>query len=73
MTEKVKKNDMIPFGKYRRKTFKQISQIDPYYIIWITENVKSIKLPKKFVDEIQTYIKEENSEMHDILAEYWYQ
>jgi len=37
---------MIPFGKYKRKTFNQISQIDPYYIIWITENVKSIKLPK---------------------------
>jgi hypothetical protein len=36
MTERVKKNDMIPFGKYKRKTFNQISKIDPYYIIWIT-------------------------------------
>ena len=71
MTEKVKKNDMIPFGKYRRKTFKQISQIDPYYIIWITENVKSIKLPKKFVDEVQRGITEENNELNDAVAEYW--
>jgi len=52
MNEKVKKNDKITFGKYKRKTFNQVSQIDPYYIIWITENVKSIKLPKKFVDKV---------------------
>jgi translation elongation factor P/translation initiation factor 5A len=65
--------DKITFGKYNGKTFYEISYIDPDYIVWLNESVKTIKLPKKFVDEIQTYIKEENSEMHDILAEYWYQ
>ena len=49
----------------------QISKIDPYYIIWITENVKSIKLPKKFVDEVQRGITEENNELNDAVAEYW--
>ena len=72
MNEKVNKNDTITFGKYKRKTFNQISKIDPYYIIWITENVKSIKLPKKFVDEVQRGITEENNELNDAVAEYWH-
>lgn len=71
MTEKVNKNDMITFGKYKRKTFNQVSKIDPYYIIWITENVKSIKLPKKFVDKVQHSITEKDNELNDAVAKYW--
>ena len=71
MTEKVSKNDIITFGKYKRKTFNQVSKIDPYYIIWITENVKSIKLPKKFVDEVQHGITEKDNELNDAVAKYW--
>jgi hypothetical protein len=71
MNEKVNKNDKITFGKYKRKTFNQVSQIDPYYIIWITENVKSIKLPKKFVDKVQRSITEKDNELQDAVAEYW--
>ena len=71
MNEKVNKNDMITFGKYKRKTFNQVSKIDPYYIIWITENVKSIKLPKKFVGKVQHDITEKDNELNDAVAKYW--
>jgi hypothetical protein len=70
MNEKVNKNDKITFRKYK-KTFNQVSKIDPYYIIWVTENVKSIKLPKKFVDKVQRSITEKDNELNDAVAEYW--
>ncbi len=68
-----KPEDIITFGKYKGKTFYEISYIDPDYIVWLNENVKTIKLPEKFVDEVEMYIREENSQMHDIISEYRYQ
>jgi uncharacterized protein (DUF3820 family) len=67
---KVKATDFITFGKYKGKTFDEIADIDPDYILWIDENVKDVKLPKKWIECVEMDIRERNSELHDILAEH---
>ena len=67
-----KSSDSITFGKYKGKTFDEISYIDPDYIAWLNESVKTIRLPKDFVDANEMDIRERDSELHDILAEYLY-
>lgn len=52
--------DKISFGKYNGKTYDEISEIDPSYVIWLTENVKSIRLPKSYVNAIQWDLMEED-------------
>lgn len=64
----VKPEDKITFGKYKGKTFNEIADIDSNYIIWLNENVKTMKLPIKFVDEVQIDVRQEK----DVLAEYWH-
>ena len=65
MTQRVKREDKITFGKYSGKTFEEIANIDPDYISWLDKNVKDVKLPKKWIKCV-----ERNSELHDILAEH---
>ena len=55
----VKPEDKITFGKYKGKTFNEIADIDSNYIIWLNENVKTMKLPIKFVDEVQIDVRKE--------------
>ena len=62
--------DAITFGKYKGKTFEEIANIDPDYILWLDENVKDVKLPKKWIECVEMDIRERNSELHDILAEH---
>ena len=62
--------DKITFGKYNGQTFEQIANIDPDYILWLDENVKDVKLPKKWIECVEMDIRERNSELHDILAEH---
>ena len=69
MTQKVKATDFITFGKYKGKTFNEISNIDPDYIIWLNENIKTIKLPERFVDVVKT----ETSDLHSVVLESIYQ
>ena len=69
MTQKVKATDFITFGKYKGKTFNEISNIDPDYIIWLNENIKTIKLPERFVDVVKT----ETSDLHSVVLESLYQ
>ena len=64
-----KPEDTITFGKYKGKTFNEISNIDPDYIVWLNENVKTIKLPEKFVDIVKT----ETSDLHSVILESLYQ
>jgi uncharacterized protein (DUF3820 family) len=68
--KKVKPTDTITFGKYKGKTFDEIADIDPDYILWIDENVKDVKLPKKWIECVEMDVREKNSELHDILAEH---
>jgi hypothetical protein len=68
--KKVKATDFITFGKYNGKTFDEIADIDPDYILWIDENVKDVKLPKKWIEYVEMDVRERNSELHDILAEH---
>ena len=67
--KEVKPTDTITFGKHNRKTFNEISNIDPDYIIWLDENVKTIKLPERFVDVVKT----ETSDLHGVVLESLYQ
>ena len=62
--------DAITFGKYKGKTFDEIADIDPDYILWLDENVKDVKLPKKWIECVEMDIREKDSEVHDILAEH---
>lgn len=67
---KVNREDKITFGKYKGKTFNEIAYIDPDYISWIDENVKTIEIDKDFVTAVRIYIRERDSELRDILAEH---
>jgi len=49
----------ITFGKYSGKTFDEISDIDPEYILWLDENVKTIKFERSWIDAIQMDIMED--------------
>ena len=64
-----KPTDTITFGKHKGKTFNEIANIDPDYIIWLDENVKTIKLPERFVDVVKT----ETSDLHGVVLESLYQ
>lgn len=57
----------ITFGKYSGKTFDEISDIDPEYILWLDENVKTIKFERSWIDAIQMDIMED-----ELLTEYDY-
>jgi hypothetical protein len=65
-----KPKDTITFGKYKGKTFDEIADIDPDYILWLDENVKDVKLPKKWIEAVEMDVRERDSELHDILAEH---
>jgi hypothetical protein len=68
-----KPEDTITFGKYKGKTFDEIANIDPDYILWLDENVKDVKLPKKWLEAVKMDVRERDSELHDIISEYRYQ
>lgn len=71
-TIEVKPEDKITFGKYCNKTFDEISDIDPDYILWLSENVKTIKFSESWIKSIKKSIKEQNSELRDILLEHYF-
>jgi hypothetical protein len=64
--------DIISFGKYSGKTYREICDIDPEYIIWLHENVKEIKFRKSWITAIEMDLREEASELHDIIREHYY-
>jgi hypothetical protein len=68
----MKPEDKITFGKYNGKTFDEIADVEPDYILWLDKNVKTIKLPKSFVDAVEMEIRERDSELRDILLEHYF-
>lgn len=68
--KKVNREDKIPFGKYKGKTFGKIAYIDPDYIDWLDENVKTNKIDRDFVTVVRMVMEGRDSELHDILAEH---
>ena len=42
--------DFINFGKYSGMLYDDVTEIEPSYIVWIDENVKTVKLPKDYVE-----------------------
>jgi len=62
----------ITFGKYSGKTFEEISDIDPEYILWLDKNAKTIKFRRSWIEAIKMDIMEAESEMRDIINEHYY-
>ena len=62
-----KPEDIITFGKYKGKSFEEISDIEPLYILWLDENVDSVKLPKKWVELVEWDV----SDQEEILLDAW--
>ena len=46
-------NQTITFGKYKGKTWDEVSDIDPSYVLWAVDNVKEVKLPQSFIDAVE--------------------
>jgi hypothetical protein len=59
--------DVITFGKYKGEIFDEIAEKDPNYIIWLSENVKTIKLPQRYIDAVEMDVREEESEESEYL------
>lgn len=57
--------DIITFGKYKGEIFDEIAEKDPKYIIWLYENVETIKFPTRYIEAIERDVLEEESEYLD--------
>jgi hypothetical protein len=56
---------VIQFGKHNGKSIDEISEIDPSYIVWLHENVKTITIPQEYVDAIKMDIYDREDEFLD--------
>lgn len=66
-----KPEDIITFGKYKGKSFNEIAEIEPSYILWLHENVDSIKFSKKWLDLVEWDAREQEEALFDAWSE-WY-
>jgi len=65
-------NDTITFGKYKGKTLNEIAELDAGYIVWLDEEIKSIKIDTDFVSQCLREELEYRSASMGIIKEYWY-
>jgi hypothetical protein len=65
-------SDTITFGKYKGKTLNEIAELDAGYIVWLDEEIKSIKIDTDFVSQCLREELECRSAAMDIIKEYWY-
>jgi hypothetical protein len=54
--------DKVGFGKYADKTYYDVAEIDPSYILWVKDNVKGVNLPVDFTDAVEWDLMEEEEE-----------
>lgn len=66
-----KPKDIITFGKFKGKSFDEIAEIEPSYILWLNENVDSIKFSKKWLDLVEQDVREQEDVLLDAWSE-WY-
>jgi hypothetical protein len=64
--------DIITFGKHKGKTLNEIAELDAGYIVWLDEEIKSIKIDTDFVSQCLREELEYRSASMDIIKEYWY-
>lgn len=62
-----KPTDIISFGKYKGKSFDEIAEIEPSYILWLNENVESIKFSKDWLN----LVERDEREREDVLLDAW--
>jgi hypothetical protein len=58
-------SDVLTFGKYKGRIIDEVAEIDPSYILWVDENIKTISLPKRYVDAIEMDVREVEDEYLD--------
>ena len=55
---------VLDFGKYKGKTLDEVADIDPSYICWLHENVKTVRIPKWLVEACERDVREEDAELY---------
>jgi len=55
---------VLDFGKYKGKTLDEVGDIDPSYICWLHENIKSVKIPKWFAEACERDVREEDEVLY---------
>lgn len=55
---------VLDFGKYKGKTLDEVGDIDPSYICWLHENVKTVKISKWLVEACERDVREEDEELY---------
>ena len=55
---------VLDFGKYKGKTLEEVADIDPSYICWLHENVKTVRIPKWFAVACEGAVREEDEELY---------
>lgn len=63
-------NQTIGFGKYKGKTWDEVSDIDPDYVLWAVDNVKEVKLPQSFIDALEMDQREREEDFWSALQGY---
>lgn len=63
-------NQTITFGKYKGKTWDEVSDIDPGYVLWAVDNVKEVKLPQSFIDAVEMDKREREEDFWSALEGY---
>ena len=58
---------VIDFGKYSGKTIDEISDIQPGYIVWLYENVKSANIPEWLYDACRMDVMAEDEALADAM------
>ena len=53
-----KPEDIINFGKYKGKSFDEIADIEPSYILWLSEHVDGINFNKRWLESVEWDIRD---------------
>lgn len=51
--QKPAKDFIMPFGKYKDKSIKEVVKIDKEYAVWMKNNTRSDKLKQKFKEVLE--------------------
>jgi len=62
--------DRINFGKYTGKSFNEIADIDPDYILWLHRN-NIVQLQASLVATVRWAVAKQNSGFQDIVRDQW--
>lgn len=64
-----KPKDTITFGKFKGKTFDEIAEIEPSYILWLSENIEEIKFPQKWLNAVEWDVRSWEEDMWYVMGD----